>query len=442
MNWKKYVLSSIVLALFSCAPAGSGNQDDDSSYFGDKVQEFTFSFQSEILIPMNLGEPTPSLVNSEVQRSVKYALGRMHNEGSMYPAYQVKMISKEVDLSQPEHYRVKYSLAGKGVFAKTSKDYTFYLPLKPRQIFAKAEKSGKCHHKDEDQVDLGNFWYQWDPVLPGCNLVEKKDYVKATALLKPIDDSKETLPEYARLIRNNQMNITIFYGMDGKKETESNPNLSKDIGALEYRNMQVFLMNEMGFRVAPYAEADMRKVYNPSNPKNLPFGLVLQKQTRRGNIRVRLLYLSTHFGTTKSEAFHYFWRESLKNESVVLYNGHSGIGRNLHLANIEKEEGFKITMSKDYQILFFGSCMPYGYYTQMYFDRKATAADPKGTKNLDLMVYGKEAYSNNRESHHVMRILTSEMQYGLNFSYKDMVTRTPKDFFGVIGDEDNPVVKK
>lgn len=442
MNWKNYVLASIVLSLFSCAPAGSGNQDDDSSYFGEKAQEFTFSFQSEILIPMSLGEPTPSLVNSEVQRSVKYALGRMHNDGSMYPANKVKMISKEVDLSQPEHYRVKYDFSGKAVFAKTAKTYTFYLPLKTRQIYEKAQRSGKCHHKDDDLVDVGNFWYQWDPVLPGCNLVERKDYVKATAQLKPIDDSKDTLPEYARLVRNNQINVTIFYGMDGKNETESNPNLSKDVGALEYRNMQVFLMNEMGFRVAPYAETDMRKVYNPRDSKKLPFGLILQKQTRLGLMRVRLMYLSTHAGLAKSEAFRYFWRESMKNESVVLYNGHSGIGRNLHLANMEKEEGFKITMSKDYQILFFGSCMPYGYYTQMYFDRKVSDTDPKGTKNLDLMVYGKEAFSNNRESHHVMRMLTSEMQYGLGFTYKDIVTRTPKDFFGVIGDEDNPVLKK
>lgn len=434
------IVSSMLFILSSCAP-GSAVQDDDSSYFGDKVQEFTFSFQSEILIPMNLGEPTPSLVYKEVERSVKYALGRMHNDGSIYPANKIKMISQVVDQAQPEHYRVKYSFSGKGVFAKTLKSYTFFLPLMTRQIYQQASKSGKCHHKDEDQVDSGSFWYQWDPALPGCNLVEKKDYVKVTAQLKPIDDTKETMPEYARLIRNKEMDITIFYGVNGKKETETNPTISQDVGALEFRNMQVFLMNEMGFKVAPYVEADMRKVYNPRNAKNLPYGLILTKETRRGLVRIRLLYLETHFGHPKAEAFHYFWRESLKNESVILYNGHSGIGRNLHLGSIEKEEGFKINMSKDYQIIFFGSCMPYGYYTQMYFDKKATPEDPKGTKNLDLLVYGKEAYSNNRESHQVIRILTSEMLYSLNFSYKDMVGHNPKDYFGVIGDEDNPFKK-
>lgn len=442
MNWKQYVLSSIVLALFSCAPAGSGNQEDDSSYFGEKVQEFAFSFKSEILIPMSLGEPTAHLVNKEVQRSIKYALGRMHNDGSIYPSNKVNMISFAVDPTQAEHYRVKYSFSGKGVFAKNLKSYTFYLPLKTRQIYEAAEKSGQCHHKDDDLVDAGSFWYQWDPVLPGCNLVEKKDYVKVAAVLNPIDDSKETLPEYSRLIRDQKINITIFYGMMSKNETETNPNISKDIGALEYRNMQIFLMSEMGFKVAPYEEADMRKVYNPRNSKKLPFGLILTKATRRGTIRVRLLHLDTKMGHAKSEAFHYFWRESLKNESVILYNGHSGIGRNLHLAKMEREEGFRINMSKDYQIIFFGSCMPYGYYSQMYFDRKITEQDPRGTKNLDLLVYGKEAYSNNREGHQVMRILTNEMMYSFNFTFKDMVGRNPKDYFGVIGDENNPFVKK
>ncbi|MBC7458671.1 MAG: hypothetical protein H7235_10350, partial [Bdellovibrionaceae bacterium] len=196
------------------------------------------------------------------------------------------------------------------------------------------------------------------------------------------------------------------------------------------------------FRAAPYAEADISKVYSPTNSKNLPHGLILTKETYRGQIRIRLLYLETHLGNANSKAFHYFWRDSLKNESVILYNGHSGIGRNLNLGYIEQEQGFKIHMSKDYQIIFFGSCMPYGYYTQMYFDRKATAEDPKGTKNLDLLVYGKEMYSSNREGYQVIRTLTNEMLYSFNFSYKDMVGHNPKNYFGVIGDEDNPFLKK
>jgi hypothetical protein len=441
MNWKQYLLSSVVLILFSCAPAGSGNQDDDSSYFGDKVQEFTFSFQSEILIPMNLGEPTSKIVRREVQRSIKYALGRMHNDGSLYPSNKVKMISSEVDSFQPEHYRVKYSFSGKGVFAKNLSSYTLYLPLMTRQIYDKALRGGHCHHKDEDQVDIGNFWYQWDPSLPGCDLVENKDYVKVNVKLNPVDDSKETLPEYERLINNKQLNITMFYGTLGKIDSEQDPGLSKDIGAAEYRKMQLFLMGEMGYTITPFIESEMRKIYNPTNPKNLPFGVIATKQTKRGLIRIRLLYLDTHFSHIKAQGFHYFLRESLKNESVVLYNGHSGIGRNLNLANIEEKQGFKIKMNPNYQIIFFGSCMPYGYYTQMYFDRKATDEDSKGTKNLDLLVYGKETYSNNRENYQFIRILTSEMQYAFNFSYKDIVGRSPKGYYGVIGDEDNPVKK-
>ncbi|MBC7457762.1 MAG: hypothetical protein H7235_05755 [Bdellovibrionaceae bacterium] len=137
-------------------------------------------------------------MNKEVERSVKFALGRIHNDGSIYPANKIKMISQVVDQTQSEHYRVNYSFSGKGVFAKNLKSYTFFLPLMTRQIYQQASQSGKCHNKDEDQVDSGSFWYQWDPTSRGCNLVEKKYYVKATAELKPIDDSKETMPEYAR----------------------------------------------------------------------------------------------------------------------------------------------------------------------------------------------------------------------------------------------------
>lgn len=435
-------LGPLLFFILGCGNSNLKNKEDESSYFGPHAQEFKFSFKSEILVPMSEGEPSDESVQDDVRLAAKYILGRMHQDGSIYPAMKIKLIKFEVDAKNPEYYRVSYSLSGRAVLPKILKQYTFYVPLMPRKIYKKASTSGPCHHKDDDAVDGNNFWYQWDPEIPGCSLKHKIDYLKETVQLFPVNTPPKTYPEFDRLVRNKTLSMTLFFGASSKNNTDWNPQSSSDLGARSYIAMQYFLRNEMGFTISPFPEAEIRKIYNPKNPNMLPQGQIATLQTSRGLIRIRMLFVESHLGDSRASAFHYFLKEALKNESVIFYEGHSGIGSNLHLDRIEKEHDFKMTFGPQYQIIFFGSCLPYGYYPQMYFDRKMNVDDPKGTKNLDIIAYAKESHFGNVESMQVIRILTTAMKIGIRFSYQDMIFPTSKDFFGVIGDEDNPTIDK
>lgn len=109
------------------------------------------------------------------------------------------------------------------------------------------------------------------------------------------------------------------------------------------------------------------------------------------SIVVRLFFGATGIDE-KSKAFHYHFKDSLKNASVMIYDGHSGLGGHLDLEAIAEIEGFRITPNPNrYQIYFFNSCTSYTYYNTLYFTTKVrpkSNVDSKGTKNLDIMTNG------------------------------------------------------
>jgi hypothetical protein len=155
------------------------------------------------------------------------------------------------------------------------------------------------------------------------------------------------------------------------------------------------------------------------------------------NIRIRLVLSDTGYAHN-SAAFHAFLKEALANESVVIYDGHSGIGKNMDLAGIEKLRNIKLTLNPKYQILFFGSCVPYAYYTDMYFARKKSPTDPNGTLNLDIFTYGQESVFANDQDRSLTQALVRWAQQNYRTSYQEIIGSGSNYYFGINGDEDNP----
>jgi hypothetical protein len=125
----------------------------------------------------------------------------------------------------------------------------------------------------------------------------------------------------------------------------------------------------------------------------------------------------------------------------MMYDGHSGLGGHLDLDSIQSNEGFQINPAKDrYQIYFFNSCTSYSYYNTMYFDRKKSATDPKGTKNLDIFTNGLETYFSVMHTTNMALVSAIETwaATGRKASYQSLASQIDSDnLFGVNGDEDN-----
>lgn len=432
MKFITIYLSVLLLSSFSYQNA---NAYDRSllEYYGADHSEAEINITGFIVVDQT-SAPTKIQVDPLIRMQMRYMLGLMrsreHQAAALYPKWAFDIL--ETKKIKEGSYSVKYNLKTKGVFATGTTQYTFTLPINPKKIFKQAQ--GKC---TESKAGESNFWYHWEPMLTDCPLKENVEYYNYTTAITMIPNMSESYPEYDKLVGiDKTINITMFFGFEtyGFQNWTPNENEDEDWGIKGYNKQRKFLKS-LGFIETVWAQQQVNALYKAKD-RFIPYITEFNITGHTANIRIRLILADTGFNYN-SLAFHTLLKDALSKESVIVYNGHSGIGHNLDLGAIEKQRGFKFTFNPKYQILFLGSCVPYSYYTEMFFSKKKTAADPQGSLNLDILSYGKEAIFANNEDQALTRALVKYALRGERQSYQMIIKSSPNYFFGVNGDEDN-----
>ncbi len=401
-------------------------------YYGPKQNEAEFVLDAKIQIKQ-VNQPTKEQVEPLIRKQMSYMLGVMRSRetkaAALYPKWSFSTVS--VSKTAPGTYLVAYKLKSKGLFPNGVNDYTFTLPLNPKNVFKDAQ--GKCNKKPSEE---SNFWYHWEPQIEGCPLKENTHYINVNAKLNIIPNTTVTFPEYEKLIDNDKtIKITMLYGFENYGFGNWTPEGGDDWGIIGY-NMQRQFLKSIGFSETKWDLPQVEKIYKAKD-KYIPYVMEYRLAGTKADIRIRLVLADSGL-THNSAAFHSFLRESLAKESVVYYNGHSGLGKNLDLGQIEKLRGFKFAFNPNYQIIFLGSCVPYSYYSEIFFSRKKNSKDPNGTLRLDILSYGKEAIFGNKEDLFLTSALVSFAKSGARTSYQQIINASPNFYIGVSGDEDNP----
>jgi hypothetical protein len=435
MKYLAIYLLSLLLFLFTFQNASASIDNSYLEYFGADHTEAEFSIVGQLRIEVS-NEPTKSQLDTVIRAQMRYMLGLMRSRektaAAIYPKWSFTAL--ETTKTSEGKWTVKYLLKSKGVFSNGVREYTFTIPYRPLEIFKKSE--GKCNEKES--VD-SNFWYHWEPLKEGCPLQEGLDYFTYTAKLVTLPNTTETYPEYEKLVDNKKtINSTMFFGFENYDYPNWNPDGGQDWGIISYNKQRDFLL-DLGFTETVWTLEQVEKIYKAKDGF-VPYVIEMTLNAKNANLRYRLVLADTGY-SHNSKAFHAFLMDSLLKDSLVIYNGHSGIGQNLDLASIEKLRGIKLNFNPNYQIVFLGSCVPYSYYTEMFFNKKKTTADPKGSLKLDIFTYGKESVFGNEEDHALTRAIVYWAQTGKKQSYQDIVRASPNYFFGIIGDEDNPTSK-
>ena len=425
----------LILALLTFQNTQASELSYDPSlleYYGSDHNEAEVAFTGYLVIEQAT-PPTRSQVDPSLSMQLRYMLGlmrsRLQSSAALYPKWtytitEVKTLSAGV-------YRVGYNLKTKGIFASNQRQYTFTLPVNPKKIFIQAQ--GKCSAEASEE---GAFWYHWEPATTGCLLKENVEYYNINTTITPTPNTIESFPEYAKLVDAEKIiKMTLFFGFEKYGFQQWSPSGGEDWGIRGFNQQRAFLTS-LGYSENVWSREKIDALYKAKD-RFIPYISEFVFVGATTNIRIRLVLADTGFNFN-STAFHSILRESLLKESVIVYNGHSGIGHNLDLAAIEKLRQFKFAFNPRYQILFLGSCVPYAYYTEMFFNRKRTATDLKGSLNLDILTYGKEAIFGNVEDQALTKALTKYVRTGEKQSYQTIIKSSPNYFFGVNGDEDNP----
>lgn len=408
-------------------------------YYGAQNQEASFDLMTDILITTSKKDVTVKDVQREMPGLNKFILGQMRrtpgNPAASYPKYSVEILQ-----SAPEKegvVRATIKIRGKGVFYKDQDSYNFYVPLEQTKLWTQAKNL--C--SPESGVDSGNFWYHWEPRQSGCPLIQGIHYNIVTAKLNYLPSTTLSFPDYEKFVINdNALKISYMFGMESYTDTNWDANTSGDWGAIWYRQTRDFLMKNLNFSKRTWSDEEIAVLVGykkPSEGKNWPTIEDLTLETPKGQVRFRL-FLGVSGIYNESKAFHEILADSLFNENVVFYSGHSGIGKNVDLDRIEKIRGGSVPLNRNYQIYFLGGCVPYSYYTDMFFSQKTNLMDPLGTEKLDIIAYGNESQFTANDDTRLMMALVKYMKTGKRTSYQEIIGDQDRFFLGVNGDEDNP----
>ncbi len=438
----KRLILSVALGFLSNAQASPGRM----LYASPNSNQAIMSFDGRVEIRTGR---TPTLKNAEkqIQKQVEHLFGPMGLAAIPAVPKGDHQITK-ISISQKDSLTalITYHYEGTIVLRKAAGfQYLIYLPVNPSTIYKLAQVGSANPCTDDHYQSQGDFWYFWSPFRAGCALKPERDYLVIKAKIRRIENTKKTYPEYARLAdQDGVIRMSLMMGMDDPTKGKD-PNRSTDVNADNFRLVKKALLKN-GYVSRKWSRTEIFSIVRAS-PRGLqlPYVEEFTKDVQRNQESYRLQIILSFMPTgidEKSTAFHFLYKDALENSAVAIYDGHSGLGGNLDLSAIEDSHQFRIQPNPHkYQIYFFNSCSSYTYYNTMYFDRKMTEQDPRGTKNLDIFTNGLATYFYVMHDTNLALISAIEdwASGGEIQSYQQLAEQIDSEnLFGINGDEDNP----
>jgi hypothetical protein len=426
-------------------------------FVGTSSTEAILSFDSqvEVVSPANApGRPSDSKTRAIIDQQLAYLIGPFHQErvAAAYGGHAITLLSTELKPGTRRTFRVSYRYEGRilltyregGGVSFDSRSFEVLLPSAPASVYERSKVNGRSRCTDGADVGAAYYFYHWNPNADGCPLKEGEDFFRIDATVTRMPNTVKSYPEYTKLVDpQGEMRVAVFFGKEKYEAEIPDPRGSQDWGAFDFTDFTSSLA-QMGFSKRALSEAEIRGVA----PKgSLPIvEEYVRTEAALPSGKSRTMRITVFFGETGlnhgSAAFHWFWKHALETTPVVIYQGHAGIGKNLHLKKIEELEGFRVELPQEkYQLLLLQACVSYSYYPRMYFQRKVSPSDPNGTLMLDILSNGAESHfgSNRLYSTALIKNLGLWLWKGVAVSYQEMAAAGRADYlFAISGDEDNP----
>ena len=328
------------------------------------------------------------------------------------------------------------------VWAKRA-SFEFPVPLNYNDLFTNKWKA--CSDSAPDHQTPGFFWYFWDPQRNGCDHVLNQQYqvvnlrVGTATLNQP-----ETYPEYARLIRTNgqQRRLTMTYAFGYVEDVEQpNPERDGDSGMQEYRSFLKMIRKQyQSLQDTPVYQGEYEDAETPALQIGHRF------TGMQDDVQVTITVVAAA-GIDQMVLFAKSFAHD--HDGVFAWLGHSRVGSGFdaeRFRQIVSERPDYYRGTSDYQLIYWGGCNSYSYYTLPFFDFKAEisgGADPTGTRGLDIIANGLPSFfSLNAVNAQV--VLRAMMGFRQKTSYQSIVKdlednggRWSVTLVAVLGDEDN-----
>jgi len=395
MNCKHLPLCAVLgLAVVVGCSSGPGSQElDDTEWIGPNSVEVNARIKSS-LTRAATGTYAELATDAELQNElvtthITYAKTGLEAAGyylNMLPdqivSLQASVAGNSVTISYEASIDMVLPSSGSinAVDDLPVKRLDVRLPQDPVDVYA---RGGTNCASDYGSYTLSEskYFYYFDPDQPNCAIALSNGTIEAVKVYP----QPEVYPEYDRLLN--------------------------DLGD-GTRGFQAAILPNRG-------DNDAMSRYNAHRTKlNQATGLNPEKldgferyRWNKGGATILIDLFDPTDGWFASD-FH----SALSSYQLVFYNGHSNYGNQPFL---DKPEVY----SDDYQIIGMHSCKSYSYYAHQVATGKATADDPTGWQNADMIATGRSSYPH--DSPDVLAALLEGLMDGLRAIDSGSPTKAP-----------------
>ncbi len=319
------------------------------------------------------------------------------------------------------------------------------VPMQQKDLFTTAWKN--CTDSAPEHQTESFYWYFWDPQRRGCDQREGEHFEIVTVQLgAQTPNETNSFPEYPKLLRSNgqenRFQLTFAFGYV-EDPVDPDPERDWDAGVHEYREFVALARNAAGREARE--TAIYQRDYRGSSRTDKIIGHRFAWRRQGVDLIVNVVAAA---GIDQMELF----AKSFAHDHDTFFGwfGHSRVG-----SGFDAERFWRTTVRHpeyysvipDYQLVYWGGCNSYSYYTLPFFEFKAHVAngsDPSGTKGLDIIANGLPSYFHlNADNAGIVlgHLLRWEAKPSYQTIVNDLEARARRSgidvLVAVLGDEDN-----
>jgi hypothetical protein len=349
--------------------------------------------------------------------------------------------------------RVPYDYTGTWILRKDlgqGNSLSLPVPLDLEDLYTENWKN--CTDSEPDHQTLDFFWYFWDPARSGCDHVAGRQYETYNVAIGPLTlNEVQSYPEYPRLLqsagRANNLQMTFAFGYVKDPEL-FDPLHDSDYGMNEFRSFLKSVDKYLDHTLdVHYSTSDiLQGEYRGASNPRLVIGRRFLASVNGVNVTINVVATA---GIDQMQIFAKSFAHD--HDGFFGWMGHSRVGSGFDANNfnqiLSSDPGY-YSITQNYQLIYWGGCNSYSYYTLPFFDfksRYSNGQDPKGTKGLDIIANGLPSYFS-LNALNAMIFLRSLTQWNQHTSYQSIVDSIERGALNagiyslavVLGDEDNP----
>lgn len=276
---------------------------------------------------------------------------------------------------------------------------------------------GTCGRNEYGQ---DTFWHDFNPVAAGCR-VEDADVVRASAAVRPHPQTTQgKYPEYDKVWADDSLDVVAVFGIIAS-------NTPSDEGARTREQ----ILNEAKSSLQGAVRTDAEAVAGVIADSTVSGTIQIDGRTKKVNVTGILVQEASSAGA----AFERRYGEVTAKADVIIYEGHSGLGKNINA--LARSTG--ATAGK-YQLVYFYGCQTLAYLEPAMHEKRialnGAASDPDGTKYLDIIATALPAYGDNGRS--TLGLYRAMLDTRAPKTFNDLIRGiSPLHLTAVFGEHDN-----